>query len=168
MGMLLRKKPAHTIRIAMENFNSLCVMSGNVKITALNNMCREYKVDILCGCETQIIWQQVPQSSKFHNLFGAGTETRSVVAHNINERMQPNQFGGYAMMAMNTISSKVIDTGVDITGLGRWCWMLLGSGWKKTRIVMAYQPSNLGRSAGTTVKDQQTRYFQVLGDARSP
>ena len=100
-------------------------------------MCHEYKVDILCGCETQIDWRQVPQSKKFQNLFGVGTETQSVVAHNINERMRPNQFGGCAMMAMNTISAEVIATGVDITGLGRWCWMLFGSGQKKTRIVMA-------------------------------
>jgi hypothetical protein len=94
-------------------------MSGNTKITAVNNMCREYNVDILCGCETQIDWRQVPQSRKFHNLFGVGTTTRSVVANNINERMRPNQFGGCAMMALKTISSEVIDTGVDITGLGR-------------------------------------------------
>jgi hypothetical protein len=87
---------------------------------------------------------------------------------NINERMWPNQFGGRAMMAMSTITPEVIDTGVDITGLGRWCWMLLGSDQKKTRIVMAYQPSNSGLSAGTTVKDQQAQYFQSLGDARSP
>jgi hypothetical protein len=33
---------------------------------------------------------------------------------------------------------------------------------------MAYQPSNSGRSAGTTVKDQQAQYFQSLGDAHSP
>ena len=154
-GHTPREKPAHAIQIVMENFNSLCVTSGNAKITALNNMCRKYRVDILCGCETQINWRQVPQSRKFHNLFGAGTETRSVVAHNINERMQPNQFGGCAMMAISTIAPEVIDTGVNVTGLGRWCWMLLGSGRKKTRIVMAYQPSNSGRSAGTTVKDQQ-------------
>jgi hypothetical protein len=32
------------------------------------------------------------------------------------------------MMAMSTIAPEVIDTGMDITGLGRWCWMLLGSG----------------------------------------
>jgi hypothetical protein len=152
----------------MENFNSLCITSGNAKVTALNNMCREFKVDILCGCETQIDWQQVPQSRKFHNLFGAGTETRSVVFHNINERMRSNQFGGCAMMAMSTIAPEVIDTGVDITGLGRWCWMLLGSGQTKTRIVMAYQPSNSGRSVGTTAKDHQARYFQSLGDACSP
>ncbi len=33
---------------------------------------------------------------------------------------------------------------------------------------MAYQPSNTGQSAGTTVKDQHSRYFCALGDARSP
>ena len=167
-GHIPRLKPSHSIRIAMENFNSLCVLSGNEKINELNNICREYTVDILCGCETQIDWRQVPQARKFQNLFGAGTETRSVVAHNINERMRPNQFGGCAMMAFNTISFQVISTGVDTTGLGRWCWMLLGSGRKRTRIITAYQPSNSGRSAGTTVKDQQARYFQSLGDARSP
>ena len=167
-GHIPRLKPSHTIRVAMENFNSLCVLSGNEKINELNNLCREYTVDILCGCETQIDWRQVPQARKFQNLFGVGTETRSVVAHNVNERMRPNQFGGCAMMAFNTISPQVVSTGVDTTGLGRWCWMLLGTGRKQTRIVMAYQPSNSGRSAGTTVKDQQARFFQSLGDARSP
>ncbi len=33
---------------------------------------------------------------------------------------------------------------------------------------MAYQPSNSGRSAGNTVKDQHSRYFRALGDAKSP
>jgi hypothetical protein len=33
---------------------------------------------------------------------------------------------------------------------------------------MAYQPSNSGRSVGTTVKDQHSRYFQSIGDAQSP
>jgi hypothetical protein len=69
------------------------------------------------------------------------------------------------MMAMITIAPEVIDTGVDTTGLGRWWWMCIGLGQKKTRIVMAYQPSNSGCSAGTTVKDQHSRYFQSLGDA---
>ncbi len=72
------------------------------------------------------------------------------------------------MMALGTISPEVVDSGVDSTGLERWCWIWLGLGTKKTRIVMAYQPSNSGQSAGTTVKDQQSRYFFALGDARSP
>jgi hypothetical protein len=82
--------------------------------------------------------------------------------------MRSNQYGGCVMMAMGTLSPEVIDSGVDSTGLGRWCWIRLGSGTKKTRIVMAHQPSNSGRSAGTTIKDQHSRYFGALGDARSP
>ncbi len=103
-----------------------------------------------------------------HNLFGAGLETKSVVAHNKNEQMRPNQYGGCAMMAMGTLSPEVVGSGVNFTGLGRWCWIHLGSGSKKTCIVMSYRSSNSSRSAGTTVKDQHSRYFCALRDARSP
>jgi hypothetical protein len=48
-------------------------------------------------------------------------ETRSIVAHNVNERMQRNQYGGCAMMAMGHFFAEVIKTGVDPYGLGRWC-----------------------------------------------
>jgi hypothetical protein len=154
------EKPSDSIRLVMENFNSLCVTSGNKKITPINNLCCDFKVDILCWCKTQTDWRMVPSSGQFNKLFGMGTETRSVVANNINERMLVNQYNGCAIMAMNTISAEVQDTGVDGTGLGRWCWIRLGSKAQKTRIVMAYQPSNSGRSsAGMTVKDQQSSIF---------
>ncbi len=59
-------------------------------------------------------------------------DTRSVVAHNINERMQRNQHGGCIMMAMGQFLAEVVETGVDHYGLGQWCWMNIGSGDKKT------------------------------------
>jgi hypothetical protein len=61
-GHAPQEKPKHSIRIAMENFNSLCILLGNAKITAINKLCRDFKVDLLCRCETQIDWQQVPQA----------------------------------------------------------------------------------------------------------
>ena len=117
-GHTPRKKPDHSISIVMENFNSLCVTSGNSKINAINNLCRDFKVDILCGCETQVDWCQVPESRRFHNLIGAGMQTRSIVAHNINERMRVNQYGGCTIMAMNTIAPEVMELGANHTGLG--------------------------------------------------
>jgi hypothetical protein len=167
-GHALREKPSDSIRIVMENFNSLSVTSGNAKINLVNNLCRNFKVNLLCGCKTQVNRWYLTKSRKFHNLFGIGTKTRNVVAHNITERVCVNQVGGCAMMAMNMISPKVQATGVDGTGLRRWCWLRLGSGIKKMRIVMAYQPSNSGCSTGITAKDQQSRYFCARGDARSP
>ncbi len=47
--------------------------------------------------------------------------------------------------------------------------MRVGSGDKKTCIVMAYQPSGSSNpnSAGTTVWEQHERYFEARGDLRS-
>jgi hypothetical protein len=80
-------------------------------------------------------------------------ESRSIVAYNINEQMQQNQHNGCAMMAMGCFSAEVLETGVNPYGLGHCCWLKVGSGDKKTWIMMAYQPSGsrLSNSAGTTV-----------------
>jgi hypothetical protein len=82
----------------------------------------------------------VSQTRHFHILFGVGSETCSVVAHDINERVRINQFGGCAIMAMGTLAPKVADLGMDSTNLGQWCWICIGSRSKKTQIIMAYQP----------------------------
>jgi hypothetical protein len=93
-------------------------------------------------------------------------ETRSVVVYNINKRMQHNQHSGCAMMAMGRFSAEVFETGVDLYGLGHWCWLKVGSGDKTTRIVLAYQPSGsrLSNSVGTTLQEQQEQYFEARGN----
>jgi hypothetical protein len=72
------------------------------------------------------------------------------------------------MMAMGPFSAKVVETGVDPYGLGRWCWMKVGSREKKKWIVMIYQPSGTSttNSAGTTVREQHEPYFEARGDIR--
>ncbi len=93
-------------------------------------------------------------------------ETRSVVAYNINKQMQGNQHGGCAMMAIGCFSAEVFETGVDPYGLGRWCWLKVGSGDKTTWIVMAHQPSGsrLSNSARTTVQEQHEQFFEARGN----
>ncbi len=40
---------------------SLCMTSGNSKIKAINNLLKDFKVDMLCRCKTQVDWRMVPQ-----------------------------------------------------------------------------------------------------------
>jgi hypothetical protein len=115
----------------MENFNSLGIFKKGTKINSLNKLCHQFNTDILAGCKTQVDWHQASEEQQFRNVIGVGMETRSIVAHNINERMQQNQYGGCAMMAMGHFSAEVIETGVDPYGLGHWCWLRNGSGDKK-------------------------------------
>jgi hypothetical protein len=96
-------------------------------------------------------------------------ETRIAVVCNINKRMQQNQHGGCAMMAMECFSAEVLEVGVNPYGLRCWCWLKAGSGDKMTRIVMAYQSSGsrLYNSGRTTVQEQHKRYFEAHGNLRS-
>ncbi len=86
--------------VIVENFNSLGVFTNGTKINALNTMCREFKADILAGCKTQADWRQATEEQQFKNIIGVGMDTRSIVAPNINEKMQRNQHSGCATMAM--------------------------------------------------------------------
>ncbi len=153
----------------MENFNSLGIFTKGTKINSLNKLCRQFNTDILAGCKTQADWQQAGEEQQFRNVIGVGMDTRSIVAHNVNERMQQNQHGGCAMMAMGRFSAEVVELGINLTGLGHWCWLKVGSGEKKTRIIMAYQSSGSKstNSAGTTVREQHEQYFKARGNLRS-
>jgi hypothetical protein len=153
----------------MENFNSLGIFTKGTKINSLNRLCRQFNADILAGCKTQADWQQAGEEQQFRNVIGVGMDTKSIVAHNVNKQMQRNQHGGCPMMAMGCFSAEVVESGVNPSGLGRWCWFKVGSGKKKTRIVMTYQPfcSKSANSAGTTVREQHEQYFEARGDLRS-
>ncbi len=111
-------KPNNCIQVIIENFNSLGVFTNGTKINSLSKLCCQFNTDILAGCKTQADWHQASKEQQFSNVTGVGMETRSIVAHNINERMQPNQYGGCAMMAIGCFTAEVIKTGVDSYGPG--------------------------------------------------
>jgi hypothetical protein len=132
------EKPDNCVCAMMENFNSLGIFTKGTKINSLNKLCQQFNTDMLAGCKTQADWHQATKEQQFRNIIGVGMETRSVVSHNINKWMQCNQHGGCAIMAMGCLSAEVVESGVDPSGLGRWCWLKVVSVDKRTRIVMAY------------------------------
>jgi hypothetical protein len=77
--------------------------------------------------------------------------------------------GGTCIAAMGRFASFITETGIDFSGLGRWTWLYVGDGGKKTHIVTAYQPCNpWKRTMGETVWDQQVCYFESCGKVRHP
>jgi hypothetical protein len=77
------------------------------------------------------------------------------------------------------LSSFIIETGTDPTKLGRWSWILVGSGEHRTRIISAYQPNKTpkqhklvtedGKMIGRgTVSAQHQRYFMNKGNLNDP
>ncbi len=56
-----------------------------MKIKKLSKLCRQFNTEIVAGCETQVDWCQATNEQQFRNVIGVGMETRSIVAHNVNE-----------------------------------------------------------------------------------
>ena len=168
-GRVPKEKPPHVIRWIFENFNSLCVFTHGRKINTINQLIATYQADGLAGCEIQADWRYASEDQLWKNLFGKGKEVRSQVGHNTTEKLRRDQKGGTAMSTFGRLSASVIETGCDHHNLGRWTWILVGEGSTRTRFVVAYQPCDPGKdTAGETVWDQHARYFEALGDGRSP
>ncbi len=57
-----REKPSDSIRLVMENFNSLCVTFGNKKITAINNLCCNSGLICCVDAKHKLIgeWSPIP------------------------------------------------------------------------------------------------------------
>jgi hypothetical protein len=105
---------------------------------------KDYGIDILAGCKTRTDWRFVTdKEDEFHNLFGRGQLSQGVAAHNTTDgKIKRDQIGGTCMTTIQRLSSSVIETGTDLMGLGRWCWIRIGSCGKNTPVVPAYQPTN--------------------------
>jgi len=168
-GYFPREKPNDAYRVMFENWNSLGVFTGNHKIDKIDGLVKHYQVDTIAGVEAQCDWRKADHKRQFKHLFAFGQRKECVVGHNVTEDTIRDQRGGTAMGTFGRMSAFVIDSGADHTGLGRWCWQLVGKGGKLTRIVVAYQPSKKSvNSAGFTTGDQHERFFEPTGDFRSP
>ena len=63
------------------------------------------------------------------------------------------------MIASDEVTHRVIETGKDPTGLGRWCWMRLqGRNGIRVRIITVSRPCDT--PGATTVFQQQNRYLR--------
>jgi hypothetical protein len=61
---------------------------------------------------------------------------------------------------MEEYASMKVEHGVDSTGLGRYCWVVLqGRMYTRVRIVSAYRPVENNQDVGS-VWNQHVRYFR--------
>ena len=80
-----------------------------------------------------------------------------------------SQEGGTGMVVFNQLAGIIHASGVDITGLGHWCWFTIKGKYNHvTRIITAYQPCRSSHKRLHTVYLQHCRYYRSRGDNRCP
>jgi hypothetical protein len=157
-----------------KNFSSLCLfVQGKEKcrkIRQINKFMKEYNVDVMAGFKTWVDWRFTkPTMNGFDSLFAQGQQRHGVCAHNINEYVRRDQWGGTCLVSVGRISTIIVSTGVGMTGLGRWAWIYIGGGGKTMKVLVAYRPCQPYRNTGSkTIWDQHLQYFEARGNTKSP
>ena len=181
-GYVPEIKNDNIIRLACENVNSLSLyQKGSKKIRKLLNLISRHQTDGMCMVEHGINFghaESTGEQSK-EGIFSSISGSRISAGYNKHENNNRYMTGGTIVSTFSRLSSFVIEQGVDMTGLGRWSWILVGSGDHRTIIVSAYQPhkssntpriiSSGGKMIGCgTVASQHRRYFRTRGNCNNP
>ena len=126
-GDPLGKKDETTARLCYEQVGGLAPWRGakTSKIPGMKKFATRLEADGLFCVEVNTDWRKVPFTHQLPQLFSADAQSRFVVSNNVNEDKLRSQVGGTCGMIFGELAKHVKDVGKDLTGLGRWSWVLL-------------------------------------------
>ena len=181
-GYVPEAKEDNIIRIACENTNGIGLFhKDNLKVRKLLNLNSRHQTDGMCIVEHGINFghREAKGDKQPAGIFASFKGSRSSAGYNKHENHSQYMAGGTMVATFSRLSSFVINQGVDRTGLGRWSWILVGSGSHRTIMVSAYQPQKSSNKrqlvtaegrmiqAGT-VAAQHRRHFVSKGNFNNP
>ena len=171
------RKPADVFRLYGENLNSLCIFDevrGKEKVRKVCQINQRFQMDVVLFNEIGTDLRQVPPEKSL-DLLLSDYDCRCVAANNTTEPSSRSQFGGVGALAYPRAVGFILGRDKDPLGLGRWAWMLVGTGDRKTIIVVSYRPVKPPKSVRLsfdrgrkTVWVQHVRLFRKHGLTGSP
>ena len=166
-------KEDEIIRIVSQNINCIGVYSiANHKQDKIKDWLLNNQVDIVGWQETGVAFHMLPKHERLVERMRDSRWKKMKIssANNKHENISRFQYGGNAILAFDETASRVIKTGADESGLGRWAWMLFeGKNNHKTRVISAYFPCKIkDRKKTQTVYAQHERYLNKKGINKCP
>jgi hypothetical protein len=161
-GNSVRFKNSDQLRIGQFNPCGLPHSNDARKNGDFRALVRKAKLDVVCLNEINTAWHKVPADQRLHDRFQDSFGECVVVSawyKDYPELLTPRQAGGCALVVMGNTRGRVVSTGHDPTGLGRWCWArLTGQDGGFIRVISAYRP--VRGTGDNSVFNQQALYFE--------
>ena len=164
-GSKVVKKSNKITRLFYENFNGL---NHTWKVRRLNSLRNTMHLDLVCGTEPNRKRTASNARPLAEDIFRNTPYVQTVSSFNHHENFGPRQRGGAFMATGGDLATRVARTGGDFTSLGRWSWVLVGSGDRLTRIITAYQPCRSRKDGYSTSYNQQRRFWRSKGIRSCP
>jgi hypothetical protein len=156
-GDNLLRKPAHTFRIMLQNINNMSSSAHHYASRQIVDCITKHKLDAYLMTEVGLCWPKLSEYDQWSertlrkvqhhkSIFGFNT---TQLEHS--KRLQP---GGVGICATDEAVHRVISSGQDPSGLGRWAWIRMqGKAGRTIWIATAYRPCH-GTGGAETVWEQ--------------
>jgi hypothetical protein len=153
-----------TFRLLLQNPNGICPSVTNPNFMFSLHLCNEIGAGAICLAETNLNWHhtQHPASLRrcLHRNWSASKYQMSIPDEVFLGDYQP---GGTLTLIVDRWTSRVIKSGMDPYGLGRWSYVILrGKQNINICVVSAYRVCNEKYTGPKTVYQQQRRQLCTL------
>ncbi len=132
LGDILSAKGANILRIGLQNFGGFTTQFDDPVDDSFREWITTELFDIYGGPEVGLYWPKVPAKLQLRERLREWWEpgTSHLVdasnRHAISTRIQrrARQWGGVMQLSKGHAAARVIDSGRDPLGLGKWVWTL--------------------------------------------
>lgn len=173
-GDKMDRAPNHSLRIVFLNHQGFAIdintKEGKAKGDSLRKFIKDNNINVMLLAENNVHWQSIPASERLEERTSTwfnGLNMSNVYYKDFKPESR-QQYGGCSAWCINETAYRVLKTGGDETGLGRWAWSILrGRNGIILRVIAAYRPV-LSQYGATTVWNQQHTYFLEQGEDKCP
>jgi hypothetical protein len=159
-------------RIGLLNPSGFTLRGGLAKDDQIRSLLKQMAVDVMCFPEVNVCWHKLTPRNRLDERTLGWFETihRSVAYNFRDSTAKRHQYGGTTIFSINNAASRVMSSGRDATGLGRWTWTRFrGRNGIITRIICAYRPCiPTGTNKVYFVYAQHQRFFDEQRDDICP
>ena len=138
--------------------------NAHFKNDIISECVNQHNPDVICFSECNVAWHKVEiehrLGERMKDCFGTAF-TQCAWYRKYPAQTTKRQFGGCAIVILGNSVGRVVGSGSDPTGLGRWCWIRLqGKENSYIRIVSAYRPVK-NEQYDNSVYSQQKTYLEA-------
>ena len=164
-------KPPNTIRLELGNVDNIAASKAAHSSRFLIDQMMQYIPDLYMITEMGLNLPRVPAGDSWaertRGILPRQTYQLAYNRHDI-QNQHPYLPGGTGMIALHEAQPRVVEKGVDDSGLGRWTWMRIqGKHGHFTRVLSAYRPCKSTATLGTVYRQQLT-YWSSKGEFACP
>lgn len=159
-GNVRAKEAILALRIGLLNHGGFPPEAAHGKNHDIREFVSKHGFDVVGLTENNLNWQKVPVQNRLHERTRGWFEALHLTTAYYQAFNGISEFlpGGVSLWSMKQAAHRVMESGRDATGLGRWVWTRYRGRGVTLRIVAAYRPV-LNRSGPMSVWNQHKAYY---------